>query len=112
MPQFPSPSRWARCALLALALICSSLLALLAACRSTDPALLDAEQRPLATLERASYRLAVAPFAFESGVVRSQREDQLDLRTDEAALTARLVFALRQLNSASEIVEVASRNYQ
>lgn len=86
--------------------------ALLAACRSTDPALLDGERGLLRERERASYRLAVAPFRYEEGVLRATEERPLALRSDEAALTARLRFALEELGAAAEVLEVGARGYR
>ncbi|MBL8900861.1 MAG: hypothetical protein JNM84_24730 [Planctomycetes bacterium] len=86
--------------------------ALGAACRSTDPALYDAERRPLVERERASYRLAVAPFAFETEVRRATAERPLALRSDEASLTSRLRHELEQLGSAAEVVEVRTRSFR
>jgi hypothetical protein len=87
-------------------------LALGAACRSTDPALYDGESRLLVERERASYRLAVAPFVFESGVERASAERPLALRSDEAALTGSLRHELEQLGAAAEVVEVRTRAFR
>ncbi|MBK9387130.1 MAG: hypothetical protein IPN34_20130 [Planctomycetes bacterium] len=87
-------------------------LALGVACRSTDPALYDSERRLLVERERASYRLAVAPFVFESGVERASAERPLALRSDEAALTGQLRHELEQLGAAAEVLEVRTRAFR
>jgi hypothetical protein len=86
--------------------------AVLGACRSTDPALLDGERGLIAERERASYRLGVAPFVFEAGVQRVTEERPLALQSDEAALTSRLRFALEELGAAAEVVEMRTRSFR
>jgi len=78
----------------------------LAGCRSTNDALLDKGGKPLAKMEPAAYRLAVAPFEIDPTL--KENSALVGLKRSEEELQQDLVHALEELRTASEVIALDS----
>jgi hypothetical protein len=80
--------------------------ATLAGCRSTNEALLDKAGKPLAKMDPAAYRLAVAPFQIDPTL--KENSGLWGLKRSAEELQQDLVRALEELRTASDIVALDS----